>query len=445
MRLFSAYILIIIGNLVIFHPNVTIAAEPISLDDCLTMALKHNDDLKIRQQSIDAEASRLQQVKAQRLPQLTFEGSYLHFSNVMEATIAPQLPGLPVQIQPMHLQFGAKDNYDTKISLNQPLFTGFRLSNSIQATAYQLESARSSEQAALNNLCFEVKRFYYQLLNARRIRDVTALSEQSVDSHLRDVENLYAQGMVNKTDVLNVRIKKSEIELMILQADNRIELLKKSLLNVMGMDVNSELELNADSLATVDISPIEPQQHRPELQGLDFAIQALEHQVQAATGSYYPSLALVGNYNYGKPGLNKLENKWMGYWTIGAAAQWAIWDWGIRKNTRQQATLALDQTETNRQKLARAIELDIQQTLLMRDEAAKRLTLARETHSLAEEHFSLIENQFHQGLVTNTEFLDAETQLRTAKIQELQAVTDVQIANADYERALGTYRFPAAQ
>ena len=85
----------------------------------------------------------------------------------------------------------------------------------------------------------------------------------------------------------------------------------------------------------------------------------------------------------------------------------------------------------------------MEKSKLNKKEAAERIALAQETRAMADENFKLVSNQFHQGLVTNTEFLDAEAQLTKSKIEEWRAIIDYRIAEADYERALGVWRFSA--
>ena len=81
--------------------------------------------------------------------------------------------------------------------------------------------------------------------------------------------------------------------------------------------------------------------------------------------------------------------------------------------------------------------MDIQKALLNKKEIKKRLQLSRQAKVQAEENFRLVADQFKHGLISNTEFLDAETLLTKSKIDELRAIADFNIAVADLERATG--------
>ena len=306
----------------------------VTLSDCISHALENNFDLKIEQESIKNAEFTVQQNKAYQKPQVNFDASYLRVSEVMETNFAPRISGF--QIQPVHLRFGDEDNYTTRLNVSQNLFSGFKVKNNIKASENQLNASKSNEKAHINTLIFKVKQTYYNLLNAQNLHKVQLLSLESVESHLKDVENMYEQGMVAKNEVLKVELKKSEIELNINKAENSIELIRQSLLQLMGMDLNTELSLQDDLSLTMD-SVSEEKSHnnlskRPELTTLSYQLKSYANIMKAAKGDYLPTINMIGFYEYGKPGLNKLENDWMGYWTVGINAKWSLWDWGIKKS-----------------------------------------------------------------------------------------------------------------
>ena len=414
----------------------------LTLDDCISLALKNNFDLQIEKQQIRESQARLKEIQAVRLPQVNLLASYLRFSEVMEASITPEIQGLPFQIAPMYLRFGDEDNYMTKLNVSQLLFSGFKIKNNIKATENHVEATKYNEKIQVNRLVFKLKETYYNLINAQKLKEVTVLSQNTIAAHLKDIQNLFDQGMVNKNEVLKVEIKKSEMELLNHQAANRIELLKKLLLTLMGLDLNSRISIE-DQLIFMPDSLNSTQavryatQSRPEINQVEFFLKSSQNLIKSAKSEFFPSLSLMGSYEYGKPGYNKFENKWLGFWTLGIAAQWNIWDWGIRNSKIEKAEVGKNKLKYARKKLKQAIELETQNALLKEKEAKKRVLISRQIKQQAAENFRLVKNQFQQGLVTNTEFLDSENQLTKTNIDELRAIVDYNIALADVDRAMG--------
>jgi len=439
--------MLILWLIFIFSPHLSFAEDEIqilTLEDCISIALKNNVDLKIQHLISEEAWARSQQMKSTRLPQLDFETSYIRFSEVMETDISENLSGLPFPIPATVLRFGDEDNYSLKFTVMQPLFSGFQISNSIKARQYQLQAAQYNEKSVQNTLVFQVKEIFYNLVNAKNVKTAAELSLTSINAHLTDLNNLYNQGMLTKNEILKAEIKKSEIELMISQADHGIELAKKTLLHLLGMDLNLQIEVKEQ----LSYKPFPAQQSqaledafgkRPELIQLVYSIKALTHVVAASKGEYFPRLSLLGNYEYGKPGLNKLENEWLGYWTVGIALKWNLWDRGNKSAKVHEAKASLEKTIQTKQKLLQAIQLDVQQALLKKKEAELRFETYQHVKRQAEENYKLVNDRFKQGLESNTEFINAETKLTKAQIDELRAIADYNITLANLERAIGNY------
>ena len=382
------------------------------------------------------------EARSHRLPHLDFEASYLRFSEVMEADISENFTGLPFQIPPTTLRFGDEDNYSLKLSLSQPIYTGGKISNNIKAGEKAVSAELSHTNHVKNDLIYKVKEAYYNLLTAQQKKLVAELSRKVIQAHRDDLENMHQQGLVPKNEILKADIKLAEVELMILKANNGIDLIRKSLLNLLGMDLNTEIvpddDLSFEPLIIEQEDALQTAfEKRPELRALNFNISSLEHIKRAAKGDYWPMISFVGNYEYGKPGLNRLQNEWMDYWTVGVVAKWKLWDWGETRSKVAQSRASMEKLIQNKYNIQNAIRLDIDRALLKKKEAMESVEVYQKIKMQAEENYRLVKDRFKQGLETNSEFLDAETQLTKARIEELTAIAEYQIAVANLERAMG--------
>lgn len=422
----------------------SVFSQPLSLDveKCVDIALMNNDDLKIQQQQTRFAEEQVTQIKSARLPQFEMSANYSWISDVMESDISSHLSDLPFKVPPITLRFGDYDNYAVDFTVTQPLYTGGQLSSNIKAAGKSLQAQKSSAKAVRNNLVYQTKQTFYNLVNAKQNRKVAMLSIELIEAHLKDLDNMYNQGLIPQNEILKVEIKKAEMELLLNQADNSIELLKSSLLSLMGMDLNTEIQIDeklefAPSSQSENDALTAARKFRPELQTIRYNIDALSFMKNSAKGAYKPSIVLVGNYEYGKPGLDKLANEWMDYWMVGVSAKWNLWDWGKKKSKVSQAEANLQKTVAIQDKIQRGIRLEIQQALLKKQEAQNRVLLYKKIKAQAQENFRLVKDRFQQGQETNTEFLDAQNQLTKSRIDELAAITEYKIAEAFLEKAMG--------
>ena len=84
-----------------------------------------------------------------------------------------------------------------KLTLQQPIFTGFKLeSNSAMARLNYL-ATEQQYNADENDLVFNIKNAYWALFKANQIKTVTEENVTQVEAHLTDVQNLFKQGLGN--------------------------------------------------------------------------------------------------------------------------------------------------------------------------------------------------------------------------------------------------------
>jgi outer membrane protein TolC len=419
------------------------AQTPIlSLEDCIDRAMERNFELRMRNEDINVAKAGLEIARKSRLPQLKAGASYLRFSEVMSVNISEQMSGLPLDLPPVQLRFGDEDNYTLNMSLVQPIFTGFRLNNQIISAKSALLAEEAVKEADINQLVYEIKKNYYNYISAVHRKRIAELSLKSVISHLEDVGNFYDQGLTTYNDVLKTKIRKSEMELMISRADNQKFLLKKALMHMLGMpltdslSIETNLEYRKPDIG-LDDAIDEALVARPELTSTASTKNALCAAIRSAQAEFYPSISLVGGYEYGKPGLNKLENEWMDYWTVGISAQWHLWDWGIRDEKVQQSRAMVSRIEHSESLLLESIRLDVHQAYRKMTEYDSQVRLHKIIREQAEENFRILSDKFNQGLATNTDYLDAETQLTKAKLDEIISLAQHCIAVAGLERSMG--------
>jgi outer membrane protein TolC len=432
--------------LVLMFFRIQPAQAQMRLSECVKIALANNPGLKISETEASMTLEDARQAKSALLPSLDFSGSYRRQSTTPELTIPPiELPvgGTPISLFPGGgMTLGTLDNYDFKLTISQPIFTGFRLSNWVKA-ANALGTSRSLElEKNRSDLIFKVETAYGNVLKSQKFLQIASSAREQVASHLRDVENYIAQGMAKKDELLKVQVKLSEAELVVIQAENAIKMAQVALENLMGQKLPSEAKfapMQVQEFVAADVSSSiqNASADRAELKSLGYAKEAGQASIKIAKGGMYPSLAVFGTLGYGKPGLDFIKQEWMDYWLVGVGAEWNLWSWGKTRSQIQQAQLKIDAINQTARKVQDAITLDVTQSCLLLDEASKRLQLTTTMETQAQESFRVAENSYKQGQTTHTEYFDAQSELTRAKLQKAQAEIDQALAQANWRRSVG--------
>jgi len=123
-------------------------------------------------------------------------------------------------------------------------------------------------------------------------------------------------------------------------------------------------------------------------------------------------------------------------WVANATLNWKLYDGSTRHRSHaaKQQSLSL---KMQRNDLISQIQLQIRQAWLDIQETQKRIKVAKQAISQADENLKVSTERYQQGLATNTEVLDAED-LRIQTNNNLNnAQYDAVMANLSLRRALG--------
>lgn len=404
------------------------AAE--SLQQAWDTALSVDRGLKASRESSAAAASLLEAAKSARLPNVALEAGY---------TALGETPAAKVDFfgQSLQMPLAQKDSAAYRAMATLPLYTGGRITRGIDAATAGLDAARLGEAADAQNLKLRVADAYVSVLRAGRMLKVTESHVTSLEAHARDVENLHAQGMVAKSDLLSVRVALADAHQRKLQVANGLDLARAAYNRLLGRPLDQSVSL--DDLApeaTQAQFPVLTEralERRSELAALARQIEAMRHQAAAVRGETAPQVALSGGYGY-------QENRYQvhpGQWMVTLGAKWNLFDGGVaghRANAVERQAAALTE---QRDELASLVALQVRQTWLDVEETRKRLIVTQSAIAQAEENLLVARDRYANGLATHTEVLDAETLRTGSESNHANALFDAALAGLRLKRATG--------
>jgi outer membrane protein TolC len=115
-----------------------------------------------------------------------------------------------------------------------------------------------------------------------------------------------------------------------------------------------------------------------------------------------------------------------------------LFDWGATYYKQAQSESQLAQIQNTAKMANDGIILEVTQSFLSAKEAKEKIQISQQAKEQAEENFRITNDKFKQGMVTNTDFLDANSLLTQAKNNYISALVDYRIAIAKLLKAVGT-------
>ena len=172
--------------------------QQVRLADCIAQALGKNPSMQISQAKVQAAEERSSEVATSLLPQLKFSGRAAELSSIDPFGIKL---GPPINIS-MILFPSITENYSMRLSLQQPLFTGFKLKKSLEMAELNANATREELTKDQSDLVLDVITAYWNYYRAIKIGEVIHQSVEQISEHLKDAINLSKQGMATDADVM---------------------------------------------------------------------------------------------------------------------------------------------------------------------------------------------------------------------------------------------------
>jgi outer membrane protein TolC len=431
-------------SLVAAQPSdAEIRADTFTAEVAVRRALDASATVRAARQERNAAAASIQAVRSDWFPIVEGQAQYRRLSDNVDYTVdLPSIPGSgnqPVTFAPAIL-----DRYSARLSVKQPVFTGFRVSNQLDAAQAQTKAARAEVAAARTEVGFEARRAYWRLYEAKAREEAAADALRQIERQLTDVRNRREAGMATETDVLRVRARRDRVRVERIQARNAVQTGRHRLNDLLARSLDAPVVL-ADTV-TVDSLALDPSrlvqtamEQRPDLRALRQTERARAAEVDVAQSGWFPQVALTGSYLYARPNeqLFPPEDRFQGTWYVGVRLTWRLATGGGTDAAVDRARARRLQARYELQDRRQNVTVEVR-TQVQNVEQARRAVQAAETSlESARAAYRSVQSRSEAGMAVVSDLLDAERALREARAQLAAAQADYALARAALDRAVG--------
>jgi len=419
---------------------VIVTAQTFTLEQSIDTGLKNSKELKISNSKVIGYDAKITEVGSQMLPQLKLSAGYTRLSDVPDFSVS--LPGSPVSFK---IQDVVLDNYSLKLSLQQPLFTGFRLSSLKSAAEYNYTASELEYNKDINEYAFKIQNAFWNFYKAKQIKSLLEETLKQIDKHLQDTKNYLENQLVTKNDVLKLEVQYSNTQLALIESENNLDLARINFNKVLGIDLDSQTDIKTDDINLIknnyDLDDIKKEaiQNRKELQSMEYRLKSSKEAVTAANSNWFPTVSLFGNVYYQKPNQRYLPLKDIdhGSWDVGIALSWDVWNWGYNSSQTTQAEQNYLQAQTSLSELKDAVQVEVYQSYLTYKRSFDKVDVSKKSVEQADENYRIMQQKYDEQLATSTDLIDAEVSVLQAKTNLTNSLVDYQLAKVHLEKAMG--------
>lgn len=315
------------------------------------------------------------------------------------------------------------------ISIEQPLFRGFRTKNSISRAEAQVLSARQSLADVEQNVLLDAVTAYMDVLNTRAIvslrqRDVAALREQVEGTQAR-----FEAGEATRTDIAQgqARLSLSRSQLTAAQAQQFAA--EARYVQVIGSEPR-DLRRPPSIVALLPNTLVEAKrmaaENHPAILAAEFAVIAAEYQVKVAKGELLPTASVEASYN------SRWDSSSFGGQSEGASiigrVNVPLYQGGVAHSRTRQAKEDLARAVLETDIARRQIEANVVSAWESLKAARQQIQANRASLDAAQLALDGIREEFRVGQRSTIDVLDAQREVVTAQIALVQAQRDEVVA-----------------
>ncbi|GEM_PF-3553149 len=414
----------------------TCFAGALTLDEAIERGLSANAQVKIAKYAGDAAREDQRSALTGFLPRATAKASYTRLNEAPVMTMPPEFGG-------MSIAMGQVDNYNLTLGVQQPIFTGGKIINGYRAARLGAKIQEKNLESEKNSTVISIAQAYFGVVNAQLFVNTVAQARERMQGHLAVIEGMYAQGLVARNDLLQTRVASSEIDLMIIRANNAVNAARLGLNFLLDFPSDTVFEIDPDTTIGDISRPILKDgldhglKYRPDIQMLELGLGAARAGEAITWGTFSPDIVGVFNWSYARPNRAN-EEEFYDSWNVTLAASWEILSFGERIFGVRKARTQKNQTAETLDMARRAAEMEIRNLHNSLEEAEQALTVSRKKLEQTNEAFKVAAAEFGTGLAANTSVLDANSSLIQAQAGYISAIADMKIAVIKYEAAIAT-------
>jgi outer membrane protein TolC len=390
----------------------------------LRFALGNNPKIQAAMQDVFASDARIRQAWSNYFPQFSWQTGYSRIKQLQLSDV-----------------FG-KDlvfNYYIlgQISASQLLYDFGVTQNQVTIKKLDNEGYKVTLTGTVNDVVCEVKKAYYNLQYTLEAKKVAEEMVSRYEAFYNQAKAFYKAGTTPKVDVTIAEVNLSNSKLLLIQAENAVDIAMAKLNNTMGLPYANKYNI-ADNLKydpceiTLDEAIEIAKDSRPEYKLAEIMVETARQNVKLVKKSYFPTITAEGQYQIGgKTFVSNYGYNWGGYLNFPTINGMLI------KNQIKEANSLYSKEQATAASTKNDIYFEIQQAYYSMIEKKNSIPVAFLGLKQAKENYELSYGRYKVGVGNPVELKEAQVQYQDAMLQYYNSLYQYNSARAELEKFIG--------
>jgi outer membrane protein TolC len=412
---------------------------PITLEQAIEIARENNQTFKEARLNLNQAREQLQEALGAEFPTLSLQTSLERSTDATSEITVNQIPPRG--------QDGVTTDINAILQLNYNLYTGGQRSAQIELAESQVRTQELALEQAAEELRFNVTDAYYAVQQADSQVEIAEAAVADAEQSLRDAQLLEEAGLGTRFDVLQAEVQLANEEQELTSARSQQRISRRRLVQVLGL--GQQIEVTAATAPEVagtwdlslEESIVRAFQNRSELQQQLEQRNIAEQNRTIALANIRPQVSLFTRYN-----VRSIIDDGSGTGTgtgdglaIGAQLDWTFFDGGQSRARARQAEEDVAIAENRFDQTRNQIRREVEEEFFNLQSNQENIDTARVAVEQAEESLRLARLRFQAGVGTQTDVINAQSELTRARGNLLDAIIQYNRSLAALEQAVSNF------
>jgi len=416
----------------------------ITLREAVELALKHNHNVRIAKYGVDEKQHAKEAAKSSYFPSIRNDTSFFHLTDTQLIQIRAgslSAPGGPA-IPPVNtiINQGGVNLTTSGTQLTQPLTSLLKVKHANEIAEADVKASREKADLTENDVALAVHQVYYSILIAQAHRSATeARIKASQDLESERIQQVKF-GSALKQESIESRAQFLQSKQELLTTDLQLSDLKLKLNDLMGLPLNSSLDLDPSVSDFQETSPREEYvkaalASHPEIREARAEVEKAEAAVRLAkTDIWVPDVEAFARYSH-QDNVPFLANN---FGTFGIHLGYDLFDSGHKRAVLHERQAQLSQAKENLAKLTDEVELAVDTAYNKLERTQEMLKVSEEVLALRSESNRVLQQELLQGAALKSQAGMATAQEFDAKALLLQTQLGYSEAHDEFIHAMGS-------
>ena len=403
-------------------------SQTLSLEQCQQMAQSHNIALRINRNNITMAEEQKKEAFTNYFP--TVSASGLAFA-ANKNQISYNIGGMQLDM--------IKNGTFASVDATQLIFAGGQIINGNKLAKVGVEVNKLQLQQSENEVALTTQQYYWNIVTLKEKLNTISFVQTMLCQLDKDVTTFVKAGITTRNDLLQVQLRKNEVESQKTQIENAFDICKLVLAQYIGVsseDFDVESHVNADEMPEFPFDLKQDYKQAlsniPEYRLLEKNVEAKNLERKIEIGKNLPTLGIGVTYGY-----NHILDKGAASGIVFVKLSIPISDWWGGSHAIKRKCIAEQNARDLLKNNSELLEIRIRKNWTEIDNAYKQLGLAKKSIDQSKENLKINTDMYRAGTTKMSDLMDAQSQYQQARDKYVDAYAMLETKILEYKQSVG--------